>query len=226
VPIPQAVLQIVSRTDVVGTPRPAPLLTTVTANMLSAGLAACGEVMPTAPRYIDKNKNNVTYLLLDPHSNSPLIYSNGDAELWQQLCSIGNRPVVRGYYVTVDKGAITSMQTGSAHLYHPEKYGNSLVGDHRGHTDVQGVHPETNYFPWCVEPPFTQLDPDHKLPVCPAEVIADRYTDDEIDDWKRHGAINAGMSVFLYIDSVAKGHTPDGKPFKAIRYDECENIGK
>jgi mono/diheme cytochrome c family protein len=213
--IPQAVLQIVSRTDVAGTRRAQALLLDASANMLAAGVAACGFALPLRDTGVDAAVGSANRYALTAGS-TPLIASNGDAELWQRVCSLDNRPVVRAYAV-----ADGVWRTGSAaNLYKADKYPpGAAIGDHLGKT-VKWVESAENYFPWCIKPPFTQpAPPEPQLPVCPDAVLAtDAYATEELEDWARRGAVNAGMAVFLYIDQVARGK------FDPRRYDECEKL--
>jgi mono/diheme cytochrome c family protein len=212
--IPQAVLQIVSRTDVSGTRRLNPLLLDASANMLAAGKAACEFVLPIKDHEVVSSTTDANHYALAQNFNA-LITGNGDAELWQRTCSLGNRPVIRAF-----AGASSFRTGGPANLYKPDKYpAGAAVGNHLGAT-VKWGDPEDNYFPWCVRPPFTQPDPPAApLPVCPEAMLAtDAYNAEELEDWARRGAINAGMAVFLYMDQVARGK------FDPLRYDECEKL--
>ncbi|MGC4090112.1 MAG: hypothetical protein QM756_19960 [Polyangiaceae bacterium] len=215
--IPQAVLQIVSRTDVAGTPRKLPLLVDASPNMLAAGVAACGFVLPLVSTGIELGVGPGQYGLAPLYS--PLITSNGDAELWQRVCSAGNPAVIRGFQVTK-----TGMNTGSqANLYRADKYPSGApVGNHLGKV-VTWQDGSENYFPWCIKPSadFKQPDaPAQQLPVCPDAILTldQSYTTDELVDWTRRGAISAGMSVFAYIDLVSRG------TWNPRRYDECETL--
>jgi hypothetical protein len=69
------------------------------------------------------------------------------------------------------------------------------------------------------------------LPICPANVALPEdpgrivanplKRDREVEDWALRGAMNAGMSVFLYLDALSKGKV---KPVPA--YNHCEELGR
>jgi mono/diheme cytochrome c family protein len=115
----------------------------------------------------------------------------------------------------------------------------SPVGNERGGLDSSLVVPTAtnvlpgattpgNLWPWCIDPSdAAALSQDLQRFVCPQAVLtiarncsgnsppATCFATDQANQWGVHGAINAGMSVFLYVQSiVAAGHRdPD--------YDEC-----
>jgi hypothetical protein len=67
----------------------------------------------------------------------------------------------------------------------------------------------------------------HPLPLCPDELfptgmavknpLQDRVFGAVLDQWATRGAINAGFSVFLYLDRALKGEVK-----RAPDYDHCE----
>ena len=57
---------------------------------------------------------------------------------------------------------------------------------------------------------------ENHLPVCPANWS--RVEDGDANQrWLNRGAINAGLSVFTYLDKFIKGELPH------VTYDQCEN---
>jgi mono/diheme cytochrome c family protein len=162
-----------------------------------------------------------------------LITANGDAELWLRLCSIDNPPPVRvatiagtSMVANVNADAASVWHYWSPDLVGQDIYGPNPVGNDRGGVDPSGVLP-TNLRPWCV---VGSTDP--SKPACPARVAAaapsllgaqstvtlqspavcangsaDCWSPADADRWATRGAINAGMSVFLYLDALSKGTT-------------------
>jgi hypothetical protein len=144
--------------------------------------------------------------------------------------------LVRGDYNAGDQGLHSS-----ADLYPASRWpAGAPVGNDHGSIE-DGIAPG-NTMPWCLRVP---KDPTKKsaatswvsdaahflngrpMPFCPESVVppSDNYppngdgrmTSDDIDRWTYRGAINAGMSVFLYLDDLVKrGATPQP------RYDQCE----
>jgi len=157
-----------------------------------------------------------------------LIATNGDAELWQRLCAFNNRPILR--VIIPQAGPVFSRQ-----LYWADTYpANAKVGDHLGNV-VTGVDPATNFFPWCVNP--TEKEPgdlaeflkgrDLEVPMCPPAVLdfTNNVSAEDENIWVTRGAINAGFSVFVFLEALTKGEiSVNGvtKPFRAVRYDECQ----
>lgn len=115
----------------------------------------------------------------------------------------------------------------------------ALVGDRFGNI-VQGLEPD-NLFPWCINP-VVEDDPevqalldimvrlrgkDHgveRLPLCPRELFNDDgfllrpMQELEIEQWVTQGSINAGFSVFAYLDALVRGEvTPQPE------FDRCED---
>src|SRR5262249_47966579 len=156
---------------------------------------------------------------------------NGDAEMWMKLCSVNNKMIVRVPFVTdwttVQKPTLAPQES----LYYADAYpATAAVLDHRGNI-VYGVKPD-NLFPLCIRRPdearqrgaadaFLAAQP-VKVPYCPVELFAEneRYkllsspnpdgpalprvlTDAR--KWSLRGAINAALSVFLYLEAVERG---------------------
>jgi len=92
--IPDAILNIVGTTRVLGVPRGAHAIPSASPNMLKLAQALCAQVIPQVVGGVKLDGILETGTL--PWSDiSALIDSNGDAEMWQRLCSAGNRPIVR-----------------------------------------------------------------------------------------------------------------------------------
>jgi hypothetical protein len=102
---------------------------------------------------------------------------------------------------------------------------------------AHGVDPNTNLLPWCIRRPsspvdlanaeefrrqqFTADDPPQPLPYCPDAVIKDMPKPGDnvwVETWTRRGALNAGFSVFLFLDALAHGRVD------RTAYNECEKL--
>jgi mono/diheme cytochrome c family protein len=225
--IPAVVLGQVARTDVSGTTREFPLLSDLDANMLASARQACRLALPfiTNPARVGVAANKFAIA----EATTALIEENGDAELWQQLCSYNNPSVVRVIQVP-EQGFVTFSHT----LYRGSAYpAGASVGDQHGNA-VAGLDPTTNRFPWCVDGAtnpkqvgeyLAQFDP--KPPLCPAGFLTldNQMTPEDAEDWATRGAINAGFSVFVFLEALTKGQlTVNGtsQPFHPVRYDECQ----
>ena len=151
--IPNLVLQLVARSPVAGTTRPAPLLdsSTASANMLQAARNACRSLfsLPSTAG-VDITQANKFGVTLD--SPFPLIQTNGDAELWEQLCTINNPPFVRSLEVQSSGGGAFF----SPILYESTAYpANTPVGKQGGQVVMSGPSggvTDDNHVPWCIIP--------------------------------------------------------------------------
>jgi hypothetical protein len=109
------------------------------------------------------------------------------------------------------------------------------VGDQRGKI-AKGIQPG-NLAPWCVMAPAdsatqTQLDEAQKkrsasqgpLPICPDTwlTVANKIDQAAFDSWSLRAAMNAGFSVFLYLDQLSR----DALSGKAapVAFDHCEQL--
>jgi hypothetical protein len=120
----------------------------------------------------------------------------------------------------------------------PERWpANAPVGNHLGKIETNaapGISP-TNLLPWCWDTgePLADAEKyaqDHAiggqpLPRCPPgfriiDSEENQLTDEEQEAWATRGAINAGMSVFVYIDRLVRG---EAKPI--ANYNECPPTG-
>jgi mono/diheme cytochrome c family protein len=157
--VPDALLNIVATTPVVGVRRSQHLAATPSPNMLKLAQALCGQVLVPSdigawPKVDDRgffNKGRFNW-----SEQTGLIDANGDAEMWQRLCSWGNRVVVRVPYVpdwsAVDQSAPTinpplSLYYGDGGAYPPS----APVLDHRRRV-TNGIQPD-NVFPMCFRKP-------------------------------------------------------------------------
>ncbi len=219
VQIPQIILQQVARTNVLGETRPKILEPAdgVSANRLQVAQVACSKVLGwglpfdlNSPRHVDRQ-------------GSELITTNGDAELWATLCSLHNTPPM----TVLNFGGATQPDLNHARItpafYPIANYSaDALVGDQRGQV-VTGIKPG-NTFPWCVDRAEAAISVSdlesfaaaNNVPLCPANWS--KVADEEARQrWVNRGAINAGLSVFTYLDRFIKGEIPH------LTYDQCEN---
>jgi hypothetical protein len=222
------------------------------ANMLQVAKSLCREVMPSVWRNFDAERGrpisaDTSQAILD---GSSLIFKNGDAAMWQRLCTFQNpQPVM----------AVTALQRGGASgelayvldnviseptsyaLYDRAGYKNGFVGDESGAVSkVTDKIDDANLRPWCFKKPtdpsvFTALENDWKRvndalkaagkkdrgpipPYCPPGLLGEpagtsgdapnyQLTEEQVETWTRRGAANAGLSVFLYLDALAKSLT-------------------
>ena len=230
-PIPRVVLQAVGRTEVLGVKRPGFHLE-ASPNMLAVPKELCRGVLPWNPRASSPQVNFGTGFgegrvwVLDD-KNPVLIKSNGDADLWRRVCSLNNRLPIRVIDVIEPAGGglpRTVYNYGSFYDGAPYPPG-TPVGDHRGKI-VDGVSPD-NLFPWCIRTPtepsklafLDQYRIDGRpLPMCPNAILSTPFSADDIDAWTTRGALNAGFSVFLFLNELAHGRVD------RVRYNECEKL--
>jgi mono/diheme cytochrome c family protein len=241
--IPAPILEIVAITSVLGEQRIVPA-DTLSANMLSQAKSICKGLLapdlnPTADRGVHYIAGSN---FLDPNVQltGRLLTKNGDAEMWQTLCQLHNPPPIRvltggvyGNYLVVHDIAFGHGTLVPAATY-PD---GQPVGNHLGNivsydSKSQSELP-SNLWPWCVDDDSPDNKPGQKawidsnnFPICPPAVKQNAHGctanpdpatcfDPEAEDkWAVRGAINAGMSVFLYLRSIEDtGPPPD--------YDQC-----
>jgi mono/diheme cytochrome c family protein len=106
------------------------------------------------------------------------------------------------------------------------------VGNERG--DVDATLLSTNEWPWCVDDTGATAAQEawlaaQSVPICPASVkMASHgcsltpptgacFGNDAANQWAVRGAINAGMAVFLYVQSIEGSAPPPD-------YDQCEQL--
>jgi mono/diheme cytochrome c family protein len=238
VTIPQPALDTIRNGTVLGVKRANPgRLIISDANMLAVPKALCNAVLPATISSFVPALGDLDFSPNAPEQSS-LIAKNGDAELWRSLCSIDNEPVpVRTISADWDsamanplKYKIQAPLEGS--LRRPASYPSGApVGNPRGQVEI-GIQPG-NSAPWCLIRPGddalrervqqewqahagTGTEP----PYCPDEYLADSqnwFTAADAERWTTRGAMNAGLSVFLYLDALAKGEKR-----RPVPYNRCE----
>lgn len=244
--IPTGILNIVGNTQVLGVPRKTSQFESVSpssANMLATAQELCRHVLPWQYGYTTVPFDVVSGTF--SYAHSALIPTNGDAELWQTLCSIDNAPPIRGL-TAVDWTAPTiSLELYPfANLYRASGYpAGSPVGDQYGHV-AASLQPN-NTMPWCILKPTANPSSaaiaeqyvvynavnGTPLPFCPDSLVSGGYqmlqdapgtgNNNDLENWATRGAINAGLAVFLYLDQVvAHGLVPQPS------YDQCEQLSQ
>jgi mono/diheme cytochrome c family protein len=244
--IPPAVLTLVGNTYVIGEKRSGGkrALQSGTANMLQVAQFLCGEVLPATDKLFDPLRGalRTPAVSASPDDSSPLIYRNGDGEMWERLCAFQNPLPVRVVTATQydatqgPRFRVPVVPAGDNtpaiyDVYKRDAYGSGAVGDERG-----GVRPaldDTNQAPWCIREPDAKLRvevdkfwTDHggggtQPPYCPQALVveANRLTEDAVTAWTQRGAMNAGLSVFLYLDALGKGEKK-----RLPEYNRCEEL--
>ncbi len=156
--VPDALLNIVATTPVVGVRRSRHLAATVSPNMLKLAQALCAQVLVPddvgeSPRLDEFFFNHGRF---DWSNQTGLIDVNGDAQMWQTLCSMGNRTVVRVPWVAswnmvgqIPPSIVPaeSLYYGDGGAYPPD----APVLDDRGHVTL-GIQSE-NTMPMCFRRP-------------------------------------------------------------------------
>ncbi|HEY6477649.1 MAG TPA: hypothetical protein VI456_13795 [Polyangia bacterium] len=244
--LPQEVLNQVSESPVLGTFRQHIALQG-TPDMLRIGLELCEEIASSDASATSYNVSDLVSLgRYKWGDNTGLIDTNGDAEMWLHLCSLGNRPIVR---VPLPKGGnwasdsrVTDLTIDDTTEYWGvDEMGNDLYGanpvmDQYGNV-TSGIT-EENAFPLCVVKPAdpTLLNyanaalaaaPINRqvIPFCPEgfvqpsnKLVIDPDSGDHLDGrkWAARGAANAALAVFLYLEGIERD--PSSRP---IPYNQC-----
>lgn len=240
--IPEQILSFVSKSRVLGYQRLQPAEAT-SPNMLILANKLCGEILPSRERLFDLEHGRLSTAVTSndtaADAQSAAVYHTGEGEMWERICAHENPLPVRVLtFRSADQKLlvynippVTPTAQGMYALYKRAGYGGEPVGDGEGRV-VKGISP-FNKTPWCVrkidadtnaklEARWAAAHPDSKLPFCPDKFLgneANRLTDQDVDDWARRGAINAGLAVFLYLDAVSKGEI---KPLPD--YDQCDKL--
>lgn len=238
--LPAALLNIVAVTKVLGEGRKG-LLPSGSPNMLQLAQELCNQVL-----YAGTDEFDLSYRLAGKPAieRTALITKNGDAEMWQRLCTLDNKQYVR--VVTWNReNAMPALKFSS---YRPDRYpADAEVLDHRGKL-VKGIDTD-NFFPVCIRLPaqpddnkrareFIAKNPlggadGPKLPPCPDALF---MPDDQLvgamknldtgadsqkagDAWALRGAVNAGFAVFTYLEQLSKGTVKPTPPFN-----RCEEL--
>jgi mono/diheme cytochrome c family protein len=232
--IPPEILSIVSLTQVLGVPRAQVKTGQLSANMLSTAKVLCQQLFGGEDQEVFNPDQGVASLVdLMP----AFINQNGDAQTWFRLCTMNHPSPVHVIAVGWD-----STHMHPDHLYVPaasDTMGLALtspmlldptsfpagqpVGNVAGTTDMDGLHPD-NLWPWCVGPtlanegtnvaPATAYAQAHNWPICPTGVST--WAVPDAQRWAVRGAMNAGISVFLYVHNLEAKSAPDPD------YNQCE----
>ena len=229
VTIPQGLLTIVSATPVLGLRRPLPPPIT-SANMLSTAKALCDSVLgPTANDGFKFSRTDVT-----AYSTS-LIPTIGDNELWIRLCSLNNPApihVINGRDASDGLTISQAFNSNGSFVPGPSAYlvpnpdpstfpPGTPIGDHRGEVVPFTPNDPTNFWPWCVNDDAQNTFREMGYPVCPpaALTLANEFGNadpNQAEEWSVRGAINAGLAVFRYVQSLEKLTSAPAD------YDQCE----
>lgn len=243
--LPAALLKIVGATLVVGQPRPGRLQVAGSPNMLELARSMCSSVLAW-----DQDTAFTEYWGLNDKgfrnwsTNTDLIDTLGDAEMWNRICTVGNRPVVR-VPRHKEHGWVLDWR---ASFFYGEDYGKNPVMNERGQIDPDGITWD-NLMPTCVHEDDVKAG--HKLmardgkavPTCPPVLFSEEQggagsapvpkralrvvqrgsmtSFDGRSDWAIRGAANAGVAVFVYLQEMLKGGI---QPRPA--YDRCEELKK
>jgi mono/diheme cytochrome c family protein len=176
---------------------------------------------------------------------TPFIRSNGDWEMWMKLCSEKNRQVLRVYRISdpnlngellAELSAIYYADDGKTPIAYQYPT-NGQVWDQNRVVRTSGVTAD-NYFPTCLDATAIGSIPAAALqamitrvgmPVCDSTFLThkelllwDRHQStpvqvDTMREWSLRGAINAGMSVFSYLEA----NSLSLKPLPPY-YNECQ----
>jgi mono/diheme cytochrome c family protein len=246
--LPVDVLNQVSESPVLGTER-AHIALAGTPDMLRIGLELCEEIASS-----DSDSKPTSYTVGDLvsfgrytwGSNTGLIDTNGDAEMWLHLCSLGNRPIVRAPLVnggvwtadsTLHALSIddTTLYWGADDMGH-DLYGAHPVMDQHGNVTTGIITPD-NGFPLCIPKPTSTAETNianavlaaspingNVIPYCPAGIVqaSNKLKVDDSGDhvdgrrWAARGAINAALAVFLYLEGIESD--PSSRP---VPYNQC-----
>jgi hypothetical protein len=223
--IPPAILGVVATTPVMGYPR---RLNATSANMLGSVQDLCGFLLLNRGGNNQMNApapgNFQTWIwdrMIDGSQNA-FMTKIGDAELWARLCSIDNPMPILALQPTTASGNVNAFQFT---YYDPASYpAGAPIGNDRGTVD-NGWN-SANLLPWCIVGSPQQVvqayvngstAADGKpLPMCPPLPDSAQYN---TGNWATRGAINAGLSVFLYLNEITKdGYSP------LPSYDQCQNL--
>jgi mono/diheme cytochrome c family protein len=226
VTIPTGLLTIVGATPVLDQRRPlAPTITS--ANMLSTAKALCDEVLGAHPG----DDADFKQFAVTSYSRA-LIPSNGDTELWMRICSLNNPPPIHvistaGGAASVPVGFQPSGAFSGSQLQFlvpaPSDFPlDTPIGNERGEIVKFKPNDPDNLWPWCV------FDPQNKAagmgyPLCPLAALTqdNAFSDNDPTQavtWSVRGAINAGLGVFLYAQSLEKMSSAP------TDYDACEQL--
>ena len=240
--IPPEALINVGNTRILGEVRNWAQPPEISANMLQTARRICLSALPEPGTHFG-SVNFIDIVTGPDHGATSLIEQNGDAEMWERLCTFGQKAPVRVLQTPWDSPSrrffIASVDGGRYALYDADAYGARPVMTRQGIvTGVSTGEP----FPWCILRPTDPAElaiaqaflsqPENlvsgqPVPFCPnpdelsppltwAEML---LTAEERDQWALRGAMNAGMAVFVYLDAIAKGQT---KP--KLQFNQCQSL--
>lgn len=238
--IPRVALDAIKTSTVLGKKRPEPsALSVPDANMLGVVQALCGSLLPARKSNFVFEDGRLDFRETATHKTA-LIDANYDAQLWEDLCTLDNplksvrvvQPFDRYLEDPTKEIAYYEIENLIAGgLRDRDRYpSNTPIGDHTGH--VQASLDASNQGPWCylrpahevtrakLEGEWSEHSPGTAPPYCPESFLSDEtnYFDaEDADLWTARGAMNAGLSVFVYLRALAQG---DVQP--AIPYNRCE----
>jgi mono/diheme cytochrome c family protein len=126
-----------------------------------------------------------------------LLDTNGDAEMWMRLCTVGNRPVVR--VPRYESGSGWVLKYGGSYFW-GEGYGQNPVLNDRGLIDADGIHQDPdrgdyNLIPVCVPaddvkqaPPIAVLKgaDGNPIPTCPPQLLEQTLGPDGVNQVYTH----------------------------------------
>lgn len=164
--LPQDVLTEVSQSPVLGQERSHTDLEG-TPDMLRLGLTLCEQIVGADPSATQLPLAGfISTGLMHWSQVTGLVDSNGDAEMWLRLCSLGNRAIVRVPFVSggswTANSTATDLTVSGYRLYWAsgpkgeDYYGANPVMDHLGKVDM-GIAAD-NLLPLCIEKPSDQTE--------------------------------------------------------------------
>lgn len=215
--IPQSVLRVVGANPVFGVTVNRGV--TTTPNMLEVAFRVCGSLLPM--------EGGSTKTLGSATTNR-----NGDAEMWRKVCTFRNDPMpIRAYLVDNWQASTLSYRTVQSLFKRRNAQGASAYPGDAAIFDKDfalryGLS-DDNLEPACVLRPDPVRPNDVaaaerwaqrvQIPFCPAGLV--QLTLEEQQTWARRGAINAGFSVYAYLDAFTRNHQKPRPTF-----DQCEKL--
>ena len=201
------------------------------ANMLAVATALCRQSVGLFPGYMgtalfDLGDGDVNWKM----RNAGLVRTNGDLDTWRKVCTFDNPPPV----AVMLAGSKADRDTIYG-LYPATGYPTTAPIGGPGNQVYTGVTAD-NPMPWCMDPPNTDEERailadivrlyrnGQDVPLCPSDWLASTKpaTAEELERWTTRGAINAGFSVFLYVQEQIR-NLAEGKPNRPS-YDACEQL--
>lgn len=238
--IPQAVLSVVGANPVFGTA----VFRGIAGgdpNMLSVARAVCAAIVEETDTFGSNHGHYFGYGTVEiekalerqpPPRN--VTAKNGDAELWERLCSFENELPVRVYDFGLEPGKSDRYQLQLTGHYRRAGYPSDTPVMTRDAKRASTLSSD-NLKPWCVrapvaaDPKFDQLVVQKGIAICPPELfvlnpdvngfLVQTHVLDAGDKvaWTLRGAVNAGFAVFSHLRDLTSG-----KAEVTIDYDRCE----